>query len=256
MKTIVAIGGGELGELETLPIDREIVRLSGKKSPVVLFIPTASGDSEKYWEIFQAVYGKRLGCRTEVLFLVKEKHSKQQIEEKILSADIVYVGGGNTLSMMKIWRKFGVDRVLRRAWENGVVMAGLSAGAICWFRYGMSDARRFSNPNDTSYMRVRGLDFIHTTVSPHHIREQKLRDPGIREMMKRTPGVGLALDDRIALIIEGRRYRVMVSEKGTRMRRVYRKKTKVVSEDIEPAGVLSELFTITKASQKAQNMVQ
>jgi dipeptidase E len=214
MKTIVAIGGGELGELETLAIDREMVKLSGKKHPMVLFIPTASKDSEKYWKIFQKVYGEKLGCKTDVLFLVREKLSRKHIEEKILSADIVYVGGGNTLRMMKIWRKLGVDQMLRKAWERGVVMAGLSAGAICWFRYGVSDSRRFSNPNDTSFMRVRGLDFIHATASPHHVREKKLRDPGIKNMMLRTSGVGLTLDDNSALIIEGGRYRVMVSEKG------------------------------------------
>lgn len=245
MKTIVAIGGGELGELETLAIDREIVKLSGKKHPVVLFIPTASNDSEKYWEIFQKVYGEKLGCKTDVLFLIKEKPSKKHIEEKILSADIVYVGGGNTLKMMQVWRRLEVDRMLRKAWGRGVVMAGLSAGAICWFRYGLSDSRRFSNPNDTSFMRVRGLDFIHATASPHHIREKKSRDQGIQEMMMRTSGVGLALDDNSALIIEGGRYRVMVSEKGAKVRRVYRKTGRVVSESIEPTGFLNELLAIS-----------
>ncbi len=244
MKTIVAIGGGELGELETLPIDREIVHLSGKKSPLVLFIPTASGDSEKYWEIFQNVYGKKLGCKTDALFLFRDKLSIKQVEKKILSADIVYVGGGNTLMMMKVWRKLGVDRILRKAWENGVVMAGLSAGAICWFRYGMSDARRFSNPQDTSFMRVRGLDFIHTTVSPHHIREKKLREPGIREIMKRTPGIALALDDKSALIIEGENCRVFTGEENVGIRKVYKKRKEIFSEKIQ-SGKLSELLRVS-----------
>ena len=245
MKTIVAIGGGELGELETLAIDQEIVRLSGKKHPEALFIPTASGDSMKYWEIFQNVYGKKLGCKTDVLFLIHEKLSKKQIEEKILSADIVYVGGGNTLSMMRVWRKLGVDRILRKAWENGIVMAGLSAGAICWFRYGMSDSRRFSNPTDTSFMRVRGLGFVHATLSPHHIREKKLRDPGMREMMRRTSGVALALDDNSALIIEGENYRVVMSKKNVGIRRVYRKRGEMFLEKIQPAGKLDELLRIS-----------
>lgn len=244
MKMIVAIGGGELRELETLPIDREIVRLSGKKHPVVLFIPTASGDSEKYWEIFQNVYGKKLGCKMDVLFLIREKLSKKQIEEKILSADIVYVGGGNTLSMMRVWRKLGVDRVLQKAWENGAVMAGLSAGAICWFRYGVSDSRKFSNPKNTSFMRVRGLDFIHATVSPHHIREKKLRDPGIKQMMKRTSGIGLALDDNSALIIEGENYRLLVANGNVGIRKAYKKGARIFSETIR-SGKLDELLNIS-----------
>lgn len=242
MKTIVAIGGGELGEGDTLPIDREIVRLSGKKRPSVLFIPTASGDSEKYWEIFQSVYGKKLGCKTNVLFLLREKLSKKQIEEKILSVDIVYVGGGNTLSMMRVWRKLGVDRVLQKAWENGAVMAGLSAGAICWFRYGVSDSRKFLNPKNTSFMRVRGLDFIRATVSPHHIREKKLRDPGIKKMLKRTSGIGLALDDNSALIISEGEYRVVTSRKDAEIRRVCRKKEKILSEKIPKEGLLADII--------------
>ncbi len=71
MKKIVAIGGGELKSLETLRIDKEIIRLSGKKHPKALFVPTASGDSEAYWKTFQRVYGKRLGCKTDVLYLLK-----------------------------------------------------------------------------------------------------------------------------------------------------------------------------------------
>ena len=244
MKTIVAIGGGELGELETLPIDREIVRLSGKKRPVALFIPTASGDSEKYWEIFQSVYGKKLGCKTDVLFLIREKLSKKEIEGKIISADIIYVGGGNTLRMMKIWRKLGVDHILRKAWMNGTVMAGLSAGAICWFRYGVSDSRRFSNSKDTSFMRMRGLHFIHVTVSPHHIREKKLRDKALREILMRTPGIALALDDNSALIVKGENYRVVVAKKNVGVQMVYKKRKEIFSETIQ-SGKLDELLEIS-----------
>lgn len=245
MKTIVAIGGGELGELETLVIDREIVKLSGKKHPVVLFIPTASNDSEKYWEIFQGVYRGKLGCKTDALFLVREKLSKKKIEEKIQSADILYVGGGNTLKMMKVWRKLGVDRMLRKAWERGVVMAGLSAGAICWFRYGVSDSRRFSNPEDTSFMRVRGLDFIHATMSPHHIREKKLRDPGVKEIMKRTSGLALALDDTVALIIEEEKYRIVTPKKNRGIRKVYRKRGEIFLQKMPLTGKLDELLKIS-----------
>lgn len=233
-----------MGELETLPIDREIVRLSGKKRPVALFIPTASGDSEKYWGIFQGVYGEKLGCKTDVLFLIRKKLSKKEIEGKILSADIVYVGGGNTLRMMKIWRKLGVDHILRKAWMNGAVMAGLSAGAICWFRYGVSDSRRFSNSKDTSFMRMRGLDFIHATVSPHHIREKKLRDPALWEILMRTPGIGLALDDNSALILEGEDYRLLATKGNVGIRKAYKQGVRIFSETIQ-SGKLDELLNIS-----------
>jgi dipeptidase E len=142
MKKIVAIGGGEIGrpgyEVETQAIDEEIIKLTGKKNPLVLFIPTASSDSREYVSVFQEHFGKRLSCRTDVLYLTN-KISKDKIEKKVLSTDVIYVGGGNTLRMMTIWRKLGVDAILKKAWEKGIVVTGISAGAICWFDYGHSD---------------------------------------------------------------------------------------------------------------------
>ena len=97
---IVAIGGGEIGRpgypVETTKIDKEIIKLSGKKKPRVLFIPTASSDSEGYVEVLNKHFGKRLKCKTDVLYLIKEKLTKKQIKEKVFNTDIVYVGGGNT----------------------------------------------------------------------------------------------------------------------------------------------------------------
>src|SRR5882724_8111442 len=127
-KTIVAIGGGEIRTRETLPIDREIIRLSKKKNPRLLFIPTASSDSEIYWKRVREYFGGFLKCKTDVLLLIKEQPSKQQIRTRILSADIIYVGGGNTLQMMRIWRRLGVGKLLISAYEKGAVLAGISAG--------------------------------------------------------------------------------------------------------------------------------
>ena len=243
MKTIVAIGGGELGELETLPIDRAIVKLAGKIHPKALFIPTASIDSALYWETFQAVYGKKLGCETDVLFLIREKLSKKQIEAKILSADIVYVGGGNTLRMLRVWRKYGVEKLLCKAYEKGVILSGLSAGAIGWFRYGSSDSRRFmkDGKEKTSLMRVSALGFLSLTMSPHHIREKKLRNPGIREMMQRTPGVALALDDNSAILIQDDRYEILRSKPMVGIKKVFRKNGKVEVVSLKDSGTLEEL---------------
>src|ERR1700693_583913 len=132
-KTIVAIGGGEIRTRGTAAIDREIIRLSNKQNPKLLFIPTASSDSERYWKHVQEYFGEFLKCNTDVLFLIKEQPSKERIKEKILSAEIIYVGGGNTLLMMRLWRRLGVDKLLKAAYENGTVLSGISAGSICWF---------------------------------------------------------------------------------------------------------------------------
>jgi dipeptidase E len=94
---IVAIGGGEIGRpgyrMETISIDKEIIKLSGKKNPKLLFIPTASSDSESYYEVIKKYFGKKLGCKNDVLYLLKNKISKEEIREKIFGTDIVYVGG-------------------------------------------------------------------------------------------------------------------------------------------------------------------
>jgi dipeptidase E len=112
-KTIVAIGGGVIRTRGTVAIDREIMRLSGKRQPKLLFVPTASSDSQRYCERINNYFGRFLKCKTDVLFLMGKRPTKQHIREKILSADIIYVGGGNTLQMMRIWRRLGVDKVLR-----------------------------------------------------------------------------------------------------------------------------------------------
>ena len=152
----------------TLPIDREIICLSNKKNPRLLFIPTASSDSEIYWKRVRKYFGDSLKCKTEVLFLIKENPSREQIRSKISSADIIYVGGGNTLQMMRIWRRLGLDKFLIAAYAKGTVLAGISAGSICWFDSGHSDSMSFYNPRKWKYINVKGLGIIQGINCPHY----------------------------------------------------------------------------------------
>jgi dipeptidase E len=167
-KVIVAIGGGEIRTKGTAPIDQELIRLAKKKHPMLLFIPTASSDSDRYWKHIQEYFGEFLKCRTDVLFLIKEQPSREQIRRKISSADIIYVGGGNTLLMMRIWRRLGVDHLLKGAYENGTVLAGISAGSICWVDSGHSDSMSFYNPRKWKYINVRGLGLLKGIHCPHY----------------------------------------------------------------------------------------
>ncbi|MEI6580847.1 MAG: Type 1 glutamine amidotransferase-like domain-containing protein [bacterium] len=216
MGKIIALGGGEIGrpgtKVETMSIDKEIIKLSGKKNPLLLFIPTASGDSESYYEVVKKHFGVRLKCRTDVLYLIKEKNSKEDIRKKILKADIIYVGGGNTLKMMKVWRKLGLDKILEEAYKNNIVLSGISAGAICWFKYGNSDSLVFSNKN-AGMIRVKGLDFVDGLFCPHYDIEKK-RKSELKRVMKNTKGFALALDNCMAIEIVDDKFR-FISSKST-----------------------------------------
>jgi dipeptidase E len=234
-KAIVAIGGGEIRTRGTATIDREIIRLSNKKNPRLLFIPTASSDSEKYWKHIQEYFGKFLKCKTDVLFLIRDRPSSEQIRRKMLSTDVIYVGGGNTLLMMRVWRRLGVDKLIKSAYENGTVLSGISAGAICWFDSGHSDSMSFYQPRNWKYINLKGLGLIHGIHCPHYnsMTRGVPRRKHFREMIRRTGGIGIAIENNCAIeFIDGRFYKVIGSKSYARAYRVYRRGDEVVAEQI------------------------
>ena len=235
MGKIVAIGGGDLRTLETLAIDREIVRLSGKTRPRALFIPTASSDSVEYWEAFHSVYGSALGCETDVFYLLNAAPSGKELEERILSSDLVYVGGGNTLKMMRRWRKLGVNKVLEAAYNEGVVLSGVSAGAICWFEYGHSDSMSFYHPQRWSYIRVMGMGLIRALACPDYDGETAgvKREKDFQQMVRRFGGMGIAIDNNCALEFVDGGYRVITSRQGAGAYKVRRSRGRIIVERIE-----------------------
>jgi dipeptidase E len=230
---IIAIGGGEIGrpgtKVETTKIDKEIIKLTGKKKPNILFIPTASGDSEGYCEVVKKHFGKRLGCKVDNLLLIKEKLSKKEIMKKMSWADAVYVGGGNTKKMLAIWKKKGVDMVLRKEGEKGLVLSGLSAGAICWFSYGVSDSLKMVDKN-APYIKLKALGFEKGLISPHMTREPARRKDYKR--MLKTVSFGYAISDCCALKIIDGKVSSISSRKNAVAFRNYWKGNKYYSEII------------------------
>lgn len=220
---IIALGGGRVRSApdrpETTAIDRRIVAATGKSRPRLLFIPTASADDLEYCAAIERHFGRRLGCRVEHLLLLREPDRRADAAARIRAADAVYVGGGNTLRMMKLWRRLGIDRELDRARARGCVLSGLSAGAICWFRQGNSDSRNYSNPGDRTLIRVRGLEFVDLLLCPHYDTERHRR-PGLDAMMRVTPGVAVALENNAALEVLDDRWRILASQPGKRAFRV------------------------------------
>lgn len=213
---IVAIGGGDLRTLATEPIDRAIIDLSGCSVPNVLFVPTASSDSEEYSQAFDHAYGAVYGCPTDVLYLLGSAPTFAQIADKVRWADVVYVGGGNTLKMMRLWRRLGVDRLLRGAHAAGTVLCGTSAGAICWFERGHSDSMSFYHPDRWDYIAVTGMGLLPGLACPHYDGDTGgvPRRKHFHDMLARRGGRGLAIDNDCAVAFVGGGYRVICASPG------------------------------------------
>ena len=174
-KNIVAIGGGGFGRsLGSLEIEKYIVSLVRKKRPKICFIPTASGDNSLYKLNFYRAFSK-LDCITSHIDFFSRT---ENLEEKVLNQDIIYVGGGNTKSMLAVWKEWNLNNILKKAYENGIVMSGVSAGAICWFDRGITD----SFAKELTIINCLGL--IKGIACPHFDEEIE-REPYVNDLVKR-----------------------------------------------------------------------
>ncbi len=245
---IIAIGGGEIGRpgtsIETTKIDKEIISLSGKKKPRVLFIPTASHDSGGYVKVVNRHFGKGLGCKVDTLLLWDKKLPKRKIEEKIMSADIIYVGGGNTLDMLKCWKKLGVDKMLKKAGEQGKILSGISAGAVCWFQWANSDSLKMTDPK-ADYIKIKCLNFIPLFISPHFDTE-KDRRPSLKKMLKKSRGIAVAIDNCAALEIVDSSFKVIASKPKASAYLCYWKGQKYFVKTLKGVKKLSPLSSLLR----------
>ena len=194
MKAIIPIGGGEISAQSTLKIDKYIVGLSNKEKPRVLFIPTASGDMQSYIDRFTNYY-QSLGCEVDTL-LLSITSNDNLIRSKIFTSDIIYIGGGNTARMMRIFKRNNVNEYLKQAYERGIILTGLSAGAMCYFTNGYSDSNRSTNPQ-ASLCLVKCLDIIPYCFCPHYNEEER---KSFDEFVANKHFNGLALEDNTALV--------------------------------------------------------
>ena len=231
MSAIVAIGGGSMVEGENLAIDEHIIALSGKQRPRTLFIGTAGGDDPEKIADFHAHYGQRLGCETEALTLFHDRPPAEEISHMMAQADLIYVGGGNSLRMMNMWRRHGIDQLLLAAYERGCVLAGTSAGALCWFRYGYSASRRYNNPDNFPYIRIRALGWFNAIFCAHAVAEARLEL--FREFMRGQYCVGLALDDHCAIEIVDGQWRILKSRADAHAERIWQRRGVLFSEMLE-----------------------
>ena len=169
-KYLVCIGGGEIKDKTTLKIDEYVVGLAkkraGAKRPRALFIGTASHDFMPYFNSFRKTYTGVLDVKVDCLLTVYTTYGADKMKEKFDLCDVIYVGGGDTVFMLEKWRESGVIDLIKDAYERGVIIAGLSAGAICWFEDMYTDSIKTEVTGE--YCFFKGLGLIKSACSPHY----------------------------------------------------------------------------------------
>jgi peptidase E len=194
--TIFAMGGGGFTmEPDNPALDDYVLSLADAPEPRICLLPTASGDGEGQIRQFHATFGAR-ACEPSHIALFRLGRRPVPLRETLLGQDIVYVGGGSMLGLLAVWRALGLDSILRECWEAGVVLAGLSAGAMCWFEWGVSTSLGSPAP-------ARGLGFLPGSLSVHADGEPD-RLPVYRGAVAAgTVPPGWAADDGAGLLFRG-----------------------------------------------------
>lgn len=205
MGTIAALGGGNFANGEMRSVAEQIVRLSGKENPKVLFLPTAGFDDMNGDEPIRDTF-LSLGCAFEPLLLTDASLTHAQIEQAILSSDVIYAGGGNLRFLLDTWARTGADEALRKAYEKGVVLSGFSSGAMCWFAGGYDDC----GP-DHSFVFLRCLGLLPHIFCPHFTSEVWQRF-GTR--IRETDACGIGVEDGAALVYRDGEYSVITGNEG------------------------------------------
>ena len=213
MSRLIAIGGGGfLMEPENQLLDRYCLECTGKITPKVCFIPTASGDSEEFLSRFEQAFSRYSCVRSHLTFFRKPRAGSilldNNLEQNLLNQDLIYVGGGNTRAMLAVWQEWNLNEILKKAWQSNVLLAGMSAGAICWFDYGGSDS---SSDNEMSPLP--GLGLIHSSCTPHYDGESNRR-PDFHSLIKnRQLPSGIGIDDGAAVLFEGQQIAEVVASR-------------------------------------------
>ena len=194
---IIAIGGGGFGRNPNLrKFEKYILELTGKEKPNVVFFPTASAENQAYIIQFYKCFTKMSCEPSHVTFFQRTP----RLDSIINKADVIYVGGGNTKSMLAVWQEWKLDKLLLKAYNNGKILCGVSAGAICWFEQGITDSWA-SNLNVMDC-----LGFLPEMACPHY-QEEKDRRPDVHKMLKQGKcGPGWAIDGGAAIHFKNGKY--------------------------------------------------
>jgi len=217
MRKLVCIGGGEIpryknGKVlpyETKEIDEEIVRLSQKENPKLLFISIASSHPEEYFEGIKKVY-EDLGC---VVSHLNINQSYEDLENELLGADIIYIGGGNTKYLIEKLNETGIDKLLIKAYNKGIVCSGLSAGSYCWFKY--------------NYDSLEGMGVINAINCVHYDQKDETAKNKFYNVITEKKLVGYALDNCVAIEFIDDEIKIVKSNKNKDAYKVLENNNKV-----------------------------
>jgi peptidase E len=206
-RTILALGGGGFTmEPDNPALDDFVLSLSGAVAPRVLFLPTASGDPTAQVNAFRARFGGRADCEASHLSLFNLHGSTLTLEEVVREQDVIYAGGGSMRNLLAIWRAHELDELLVQAWERGTVLAGISAGAMCWFEAGVTKS---SGPPEP----IAGLGVLPGSLSVHADGEPERLPVWLEAVRSGALPGGWAADDGCALLFRGRELERAVSSR-------------------------------------------
>lgn len=228
---IVAMGGGGfVAEPDNPLLDDFILSLARRRPARVCFVPTASGDSAAFVARFYRAFSGRCVPTDLTLYdpsaLPRNPATTAELAGFVAEQDVFYVGGGNTAHLVALWRVHGLDRLLRDAWAGGAVLAGLSAGMLCWFQAGVTDSFGGLEPFSD------GLGFLEGSACPHYDGEPGRR-PTYHRLVAGGFPAGYAADNAAALHFAGRDLVEAVSSRpGAAAYRLSRAEGRVVEEKL------------------------
>ena len=204
MQQIIALGGGGFSmEPDNPLLDDYILKQAPVERPKICFIGTASGDAEGYIQRFYTFFNNK-ECEPTHLSLFKPP--TKPLHDYVLEQDIIYVGGGNTKNLLILWKEWGLDQILKEAYHQGIILCGISAGAICWFEEGLTDSY------GDQLEPIKALGLLKGSHSPHYDGESNRR-PAYQQMIKDGRLIpGIAADDGVGLhYIDGNLVKVVSS---------------------------------------------
>jgi peptidase E len=226
MRTIFAMGGGGFTmEPDNTVLDEYILGLARRPVPRVCFLPTASGDPLDHITRFYEAFSD-LPCEPTDLSLFRLGRRPVDLRALLHAQDIVYVGGGSMRNMLAIWRVHELDAILRECWARGIVLAGLSAGAMCWFRAGITKSRGRAEP-------VAGLGLLEGSLSVHYDGEPERRPVYLDAVASGAVPEGFGADDGVGLLFrDGRLERAVSSRPAAGCVRVKRAGDRAVEQPV------------------------